>query len=82
VQLFSSVLGKPIASPEFLPLFDAMARYDLPIFLHPYRGADVPDFAAETRSHYEIWWTFGWPYETSAAMARLVFSGLIDRHHT
>ena len=29
---------------------------------------------------YEIWWTFGWPYETSAAMARLVFSGLFDRH--
>jgi predicted TIM-barrel fold metal-dependent hydrolase len=80
VQLFSSALGKPIAAPEFLPLFDAMARYDLPIFLHPYRGADVPDFAAETRSHYEIWWTFGWPYETSAAMARLVFSGLFDRH--
>ena len=27
----------------------------------------------------EIWWTFGWPYETSAAMARLVFAGYFDR---
>ncbi|WP_258313473.1 amidohydrolase family protein [Paenibacillus sp. tmac-D7] len=26
-----------------------------------------------------MWWTFGWPYETSAAMARLVFSGIMDR---
>jgi aminocarboxymuconate-semialdehyde decarboxylase len=31
-------------------------------------------------SKFEIWWAFGWPYESSAAMARLVFSGLFDRH--
>ena len=33
----------------------------------------------ENRSHYDIWWVFGWPYETSAAMARMVFSGFFDR---
>ena len=27
-----------------------------------------------------MWWCFGWPYETSVAMARLVFSGVFDRH--
>ena len=27
-----------------------------------------------------MWWCFGWPYEISAAMARLVFSGVFDRH--
>ena len=52
----------------------------MPIWLHPTRGADFPDYATEDKSQYEIWWTFGWPYETSAAMARLVFSGLFDRH--
>ncbi len=65
--------------PEFLPLFDAMAGFDLPIWLHPYRGADFPDYATEDRSQYEIWWTFGWPYETSVAMARMVFAGLFDK---
>jgi uncharacterized protein len=79
VQLYTSVFGRPISQPEFRPLFDAMAAYDLPVFLHPYRGADVPDFGGERESLYEIWWTFGWPYETSAAMARLVFDGLFDR---
>ena len=39
----------------------------------------MPDYLGEDKSKYEIWWTFGWPYETSAAMARLVFSGLIDK---
>jgi predicted TIM-barrel fold metal-dependent hydrolase len=62
-----------------LVLFDIMAGYDLPVWLHPYRGATVSDYATEKQSKYEIWWTFGWPYETSAAMARLVFSGIFDR---
>jgi aminocarboxymuconate-semialdehyde decarboxylase len=56
-----------------------MATYDLPIWLHPFRGADFSDYATEDRSQYEIWWTFGWPYDTSAAMARLVFAGHFDR---
>lgn len=80
LQLFTNVCGKPLVAPEFLPLFDAMAAFDLPIWLHPYRGADFPDYASEERSLYEIWWTFGWPYETSVAMARIVFAGLFDRH--
>lgn len=79
IQLYSNVCGKPIVAPEFLPLFEAMAGYDLPIWLHPYRGSDFPDYSTETRSLYEIWWTFGWLYETSAAMARIVFEGLFDR---
>ncbi len=79
IQIFTNVCGKPIVAPEFLPLFEQMAVYDLPIWLHPYRGADVPDYSTEERSLYEIWWTFGWPYETSVAMARIVFAGLFDR---
>jgi len=79
VQVFTNVLGKPLTAPETLPLFDLMAELDLPIWLHPARGADFPDYQQEKRSHYEIWWTFGWPYETSAAMQRLVFSRLFDR---
>jgi uncharacterized protein len=80
IQLFTNASGRPISAPEFVPLFDAMATYDLPILLHPYRGAEIPDFRSEDRSEYEIWWTFGWPYETSAAMSRIVFAGLFDRH--
>jgi len=29
---------------------------------------------------YGIWWSLGWPCETSVAMARLVYSGCFDRH--
>jgi predicted TIM-barrel fold metal-dependent hydrolase len=80
IQLFSNINGKPLDRPEYLALVDRMAAYDLPVWLHPYRGAEFSDYASETRSQFEIWWTFGWPYETSVAMARLVFSGIFDRH--
>jgi len=80
IQIFTNINGRPLDAPEYLALFDAMAGFDLPVWLHPYRGADIADYASETRSKFEIWWTFGWPYETSAAMARLVFAGLFDRH--
>jgi aminocarboxymuconate-semialdehyde decarboxylase len=80
VQLFSNVAGKPLDLPEFEPLFAALAEHDLPIWMHPARGGGFADYPGEERSEYEIWWTFGWPYETSAAMSRLVFSGLFDRH--
>lgn len=80
IQIFTNVLGKPLDLPEYEPLFAAMADYDLPIWMHPARGSNFPDYLSEKKSKYEIWWTLGWPYETSAAMARFVFSGLFDRH--
>jgi predicted TIM-barrel fold metal-dependent hydrolase len=80
IQVFSNINGKPLDRPEYLALFDRMAGFGLPVWLHPFRGADVTDYATEAKSLFEIWWTFGWPYETSVAMARLVFSGIFDRH--
>jgi len=80
VKIFTNVLGRPLDRAETMPLFDLMAELDMPIWLHPARGANFPDYKGEPKSHYEIWWTFGWPYETSVAMAHLVFAGLFDRH--
>lgn len=43
------------------------------------RGPNFPDYAQEDASEFEIWFTFGWPYETSACMTRLIYSGLFDK---
>jgi len=80
VQIFTSIAGKPLDLPEFHPFFAAIAEHDLPIWLHPARTASMPDYPAEQKSRFEMWWCFGWPYDTSVAMTRLVFSGLFDRH--
>ena len=79
IQIFTNVNGRPLDEPEFAPLFEQMHAYDLPIWLHPTRGPKMPDYPGESKSKFEIWWLFGWPYETSAAMARMVFSGFFDR---
>ena len=80
VQIFSNVAGRPLDLPEYQPIFDRMAERDLPIWIHPTRPDRVADYAGEPRSKWDLWWAFGWPYETSIAMGRLVFSGLFDRH--
>ena len=79
VQVFTNIRGKPIDSPEFRPLFEAMAGYDLPVFLHPARTPAMTDYPSEHVSRFEMWWCFGWPYETSVAMTRLALAGLFDR---
>jgi predicted TIM-barrel fold metal-dependent hydrolase len=80
VMLFSNARGVALDTPALEPLFAEMARRDLPIWLHPIRDASFADYQTERESQYEIWWTFGWPYDTSVAMARLVFAGIFDRY--
>lgn len=79
LQIHTNVNGAPLDEERFFPIFETAAKHGRPVFLHPSRASDMPDYKTEDKSRYEIWWTFGWPYETSAAMARLVFSGLMDR---
>ena len=80
VQVLTSVNGRPLDDAEFLPVFERVTNtHDLPIWMHPARPATRPDYVSETTSRYEIWQVLGWPYETSVAMARIVFSGLFER---
>jgi aminocarboxymuconate-semialdehyde decarboxylase len=82
IQIFTNVAGKPLDDPAFEPIFALMAELERPIWLHPARTAAMPDYSAEPRSRYEMWWCFGWPYDTSVAMVRMVFAGLLDRYPT
>lgn len=79
IQIFTNVNGKPLSNPEYHSLFEFMAGQDLPVWIHPMRGPHFSDYATEDHSENEIWFTFGWPYETSACVTRLIFSGLLDK---
>ena len=78
IQIFTNVSGKPLSAPEFRPIFQRMVKHDLPIWIHPIRGPNFADYATEKTSEDEIWFTFGWPYETTACATRLIYSGLFD----
>jgi aminocarboxymuconate-semialdehyde decarboxylase len=78
IQVFTNVAGKPLSGAEFRPIFARMVEHDLPVWVHPMRGPNFPDYAGEQASEAEIWFSFGWPYETTACMTRLIYSGLFD----
>ena len=79
IQLETNIQGVPLDHPRFLPLLERAVHHDVPIWMHPHRGAAYADYPTEGKSRFEIWQVLGWPYETSVAMARLVFSGLMTR---
>jgi predicted TIM-barrel fold metal-dependent hydrolase len=78
IQIFTNVAGRPLSNDEFRPIFRRMAEHDLPVFVHPMRGPQFADYAGEKMSEDEIWFSFGWPYETTACMTRLIYSGIFD----
>lgn len=77
---YSAEKTKPIDLPEYLPLYEMMSNYDLPIWIHPRRESSMSDYTTEKESKYFINHCFGWPYETTVAMARLVFSGVLETY--
>jgi len=80
VQIASNVNGRPLDEPEFWPIFEVIAKSGKPILLHPARTREMPDYPTEKHSKYEICSVLGWPYETGVTLARLVFSGIMDRY--
>jgi uncharacterized protein len=79
IYLHTNINGKPLDSPEYLPLFEKMSKYNLPVYLHPWRGTEMADYTSEKDSKYMIASIFGWPYETTVAMTRLVFGGVLEK---
>lgn len=66
IQIYSTINGKALDSPEFKPIYEKMANYDLPIWIHPYQNEAM--FAAGP---------YALVYETACAMQRLVSGGVI-----
>ncbi|MGD0780918.1 MAG: amidohydrolase family protein [Dehalococcoidales bacterium] len=70
VQIYSRINSEPLDNPKFKPLWEKMAKYDLPIWIHP---------ATYDKLDNDIG-VFSWPFETSSAMFRLVTSGVFNDH--
>jgi predicted TIM-barrel fold metal-dependent hydrolase len=79
VQLYTDFNGKPLDSPEFVPFYEMMSHYNLPVLLHPTTGITAIEYKGEDKPKYVTTSLFGWPYETTMALARLVFGGIMER---
>jgi aminocarboxymuconate-semialdehyde decarboxylase len=80
VQLFTNVGGVPLDHPRFDPVLTKVEALGRTVWLHPTRNATWADYPTERESDFGIWWSLGWPYETAAALSRLVYSGQMERH--
>lgn len=79
VEMFTDIAGKPLDSPELMPLYEKMVELDRPIYIHPLREMTTPDYEGEKISRYRVWTKLGWPYTTALAMTRLVYGGVMER---
>lgn len=80
VQIYTHVNGHPLDEPRFEPFWAKMAEIDKVIQVHPCRNSTWSDYPSEERSKFEIWWVFGWEYDLSAFMSRVVFGGVLERY--
>lgn len=79
-QIYTHVHGNAMDAKEFDPFYETVAKSGGLLQVHPCRNSGWSDYPTEPRSRYEIWWTFGWEYDLSVFMARLVFGGVMERY--
>ena len=74
-QLLSNAEGRPLDGPEYHVLFAAAAENDVTLVIHPTLPIDRTAVDAAG-----LMTTLGFLFDTTACVARLVISGIYDRH--
>jgi predicted TIM-barrel fold metal-dependent hydrolase len=90
VVIGTNVRGKNLDMPDFQPFFARINELNVPIIIHsdglsPYQNhpaagdrtgwSERGPFSAD----YPIWWMLTHPFEHMIAIARIMYSGLLDR---
>lgn len=75
VMMPTNLAGKYLDESEFKPFWDALAAEGKPLFLHP---ANAPCQANWNK--YSLHQKILWPTDSTLALARIVYCGVLDRH--
>jgi len=75
--LFTHINGKQLDDPDFWPLYAKACELDVPLFIHPI----VPQQIGAMRD-YRLVAVEGFLFETSIAVSRLIYSGLLAQFPT
>jgi len=73
--IFSNVDGKPLDSKEFWPIYDTASKMGVPLFIHPTTPIDE-----RAMEDYRLVPILGFPLDTSLAVLRLIFSGVLEKY--
>jgi aminocarboxymuconate-semialdehyde decarboxylase len=73
IQIVANVDGRPLDSPEFEAFFHKANERRVPVWIHPQLWKEwSPEFCLDK--------IFGWLFDTTLALSRLVFSGMMERY--
>ena len=53
VEVYTDIGGKPLDSPEFMPLYEKMEGLGRPLFIHPRGLMSTPDYEGESFSYLD-----------------------------
>ncbi|KAI0265034.1 hypothetical protein BC834DRAFT_825279 [Gloeopeniophorella convolvens] len=71
--------GKGLDDPALEPLWAALDKTGLVVFLHPHYGVDSQAWGSADNGHV-LPLALGFPFETTTAITRLILAGVLDRH--
>jgi aminocarboxymuconate-semialdehyde decarboxylase len=75
VTLFSNLAGKPVYAPEFFPIYEAAAEYDMPFFIHP-----APPVTTDAMKRVQMPLPlYGFIIDTTMAISGLIFTGVLEK---
>jgi len=70
--------GKGLDSPDYFRFYEKLVDNDLPLFIHPTHWDSYP--LVDMDKGWRMMHVFGWPFDTTQAVWRLIFGGVLDRY--
>ncbi|MFP6711895.1 MAG: amidohydrolase family protein [Rhodospirillales bacterium] len=77
VFVSASISGMSLTDPSFASIWDAIDQRELPVLIHP--GAP-PGVGEMDMAKYNLVFSVGFMFDTTLAIARMIFDGFFDRY--
>ncbi len=77
VMALANVAGASLTDPRFAPIWTAIDARALPVLVHPTAPPGTPELDLR---RYNLIASVGFMFDTSLAVARMVFDGFLDRY--
>src|ERR1035437_2300944 len=77
VMVLANINGEHLTNPRFAPIWKAIDKLKLPVLVHP---TAPPGVANMQMNEFQLTASLGFTFDTSLAVARMVYDGFFDRH--